>query len=153
MVATQDPRVFKKCLSTEWQYQLAVERSHDRQGACVGVPDFAPHLRGELQNQNIAIHEGLLAEDASAVADGANCGQIWSTMTRAAYDDCTVEKSILMGYGVGPLQCPEMDAQSWVPQQRNSDTPMARWAGEMKDWIQLVTQTRPRKEDVIRNLL
>ena len=30
---------------------------------------------------------------------------------------------------------------------------MARWAGEGKDWIQLMTQTQPRKEDVIRNLL
>ena len=33
------------------------------------------------------------------------------------------------------------------------DTPMARWAGEGKDWIQFMTQTQPRKEDVIRNLL
>ena len=33
------------------------------------------------------------------------------------------------------------------------DTPMARWAGEVKDWIQLMTQTQPRKDDVIRNLL
>ena len=30
---------------------------------------------------------------------------------------------------------------------------MARWAGEGKDWIQLMMQTRPQKEDVIRNLL
>ena len=30
---------------------------------------------------------------------------------------------------------------------------MARWAGEGKDWIQLMAQTQPRKEDVIRNLL
>ena len=30
---------------------------------------------------------------------------------------------------------------------------MARWAGEGKDWIELMTQTRLRKEDVIRNLL
>ena len=33
------------------------------------------------------------------------------------------------------------------------DTPMKRWAGEGKDWIQLMTQTQPRKEDVIWNLL
>ena len=33
------------------------------------------------------------------------------------------------------------------------DTPMARWVGEGKDWIELMTQTRPRKEDAIRNLL
>ena len=31
-----------------------------------------------------------------------------------------VEKSILSGYGLGPLQCPEMEAHSWVAQQRNS---------------------------------
>ena len=30
---------------------------------------------------------------------------------------------------------------------------MASWAGEGKDWIQLMTQTQLRKEDVIRNLL
>ena len=30
---------------------------------------------------------------------------------------------------------------------------MARWAGEGKEWIELMTQTRPQKEDVIRNLL
>ena len=58
-----------------------------------------------------------------------------------------VEKSVLLGYDVGPLQCPEMEAQSWVPQQRG------RWAGEVKDWIQLMTQAHPRKEDDIRNLL
>ena len=33
------------------------------------------------------------------------------------------------------------------------DTPTARWAGGGKDWIELMTQTQPRKEDVIRNLL
>ena len=30
---------------------------------------------------------------------------------------------------------------------------MARWASEANDWIELMTQTRPQKEDVIRNLL
>ena len=30
---------------------------------------------------------------------------------------------------------------------------MARWAGEGKDWIELMTQSRPHKEDVVRNLL
>ena len=33
------------------------------------------------------------------------------------------------------------------------DSPMARWAGEGNDWIELLMQTRPQKEDVIRNLL
>ena len=31
--------------SPERQYQLAVEWSHDQQGACVGVPDSALHLQ------------------------------------------------------------------------------------------------------------
>ena len=30
---------------------------------------------------------------------------------------------------------------------------MARWAGEEEDWIELMMQTRPQEEDVIRNLL
>ena len=33
------------------------------------------------------------------------------------------------------------------------DTPMARWAGEGKDLIKLVTQLKPHKEDVFRSLL
>ena len=32
------------------------------------------------------------------------------------------------------------------------DTPMAKWAGEVKDWIQLMTQTQPRREDIIRSM-
>ena len=28
-----------------------------------------------------------------------------------------VEKSIMLEYDVGPLQCPEMEAQIWVSQQ------------------------------------
>ena len=32
-------------------------------------------------------------------------------------------------------------------------TLLARWAGEGKDWMQLMTQTHPRKEDDIRNQL
>ena len=55
--------------------------------------------------------------------------KIWTTMTWAVSDgdvpfmlalrenDCMVEKSVLLGYDVGPLQCPEMEAQSWVPHQ------------------------------------
>ena len=33
------------------------------------------------------------------------------------------------------------------------DTPMATWAGEGNDWIKLMAQRKPRKEDVIRSLL
>ena len=71
--------------STEWQYQLAVEWSHDQRGACVGRPYFAAHLEtsheagrnlGGLQNKNIAVHEGLLEEGGPAAADGENCEQI-----------------------------------------------------------------------------
>ena len=44
------------------------------------------------------------------------------------------------------------DVQRWKHKVQ-WDTPMARWAGEANDWIELMTQTRPQKEDVIRNLL
>ena len=30
---------------------------------------------------------------------------------------------------------------------------MARWAGEGNDWIKLMAQRKPRKEDVVRSLL
>ena len=33
------------------------------------------------------------------------------------------------------------------------DTPMARWGGEGNDWIMLLAQRQPRKEDVIHSLL
>ena len=33
------------------------------------------------------------------------------------------------------------------------DTPMAKWAGEGNDWIKLMAQRKPHKEDVIRYLL
>ena len=35
-------------------------------------------------------------------------------------NDCMVEKSILVEHGMGPEQCPKMEAQSWVSQQRGS---------------------------------
>ena len=31
-----------------------------------------------------------------------------------------VEESVLLKYAVGPLQCPEMEARSWVPQLRGT---------------------------------
>ena len=34
-----------------------------------------------------------------------------------------------------------------------SGTPMARWAGEGNDCIELMAQRKPRKDDVIRSLL
>ena len=33
------------------------------------------------------------------------------------------------------------------------DTSLARWAGEGNDWIKLMAQQKPRKEDVVRSLL
>ena len=97
--------------------------------------------------------------------------KIWTTMTWAVYDgdvpimlarrsilgkenDCMVEKSIFLGMTWDPY-----NVQRWKHKVGfhnrgvQWDTPMARWAGEGKDWIQLMTQTQPRKEDVIRNLL
>ena len=32
-------------------------------------------------------------------------------------------------------------------------TSMARWAGEGNDWIKLMAQQKPRREDVVRSLL
>ena len=47
-----------------------------------------------------------------------------------------------------------VEAQGWVGSITEEwDTPMARWAGEGKDWIKLMTQLKPRKEDVIRSFL
>ena len=47
-----------------------------------------------------------------------------------------------------------MEAQSWVPQRRDfvgyTDGEMA---GEGNDFLQQIMQTRPQKEDVVRNLL
>ena len=88
--------------------------------------------------------------------------KIWTTMTWAVCDGDTFHLCWLFvpfsggerlrGGVVGPVGAwrgtptvfREMEAQSWVPQQRVQwDTPMARWAGEGKDWIQLMTHTRP----------
>ena len=65
-----------------------------------------------------------------------------------------VEKPSLLGHGVGPLQCPEMEAQSWVPQQRrtvgHTDGEIGR-RGERLD--KAYGAKKPRKEDVVRSLL
>ena len=46
-----------------------------------------------------------------------------------------------------------MEAQSWVPQRRDSaGYTDGEMAGEGKDFVQLMMQTRPQKEDVVRNL-
>ena len=63
-----------------------------------------------------------------------------------------VEKLDLLGHGVGPLQSPEMEAQKWVSQQVYSGTPLTRWTSEGRDWIRLMMQPNPRKEDVSRSL-
>ena len=74
----------KPCIQhgPEWQHQLALEWRLDQQGACVGRPDFTPHLQtsheagrnlGGLQNKNVAVHEGLLEEKGPAVAGGEKC--------------------------------------------------------------------------------
>ena len=63
-----------------------------------------------------------------------------------------VERTSLLGDGVGPGH-----VQGWKHKvgshNRGVQSPMARWAGEGKDWIKLVAQLLPRKEDVIRSLL
>ena len=48
----------------------------------------------------------------------------------------------------------KMEAHSWVPQQRDfAGYTDGEMAGEEEDFSQLMMQTRPQKEDVVRNLL
>ena len=59
-----------------------------------------------------------------------------------------MDQSILMGRGVGPFHYPEMEAQSWVPQQRDfAGYTDGEMAGEEEDFSQLMMQTRPQKEE------
>ena len=54
-----------------------------------------------------------------------------------------------MGHENGPGERDKVEAQIRVPQQRRAvDTPMSKWAGEGKDWIQLMAQGPARKDDV-----
>ena len=104
----------------------------------------------DLQNQNISVHEDLLAEDGSAKIDALKLlTKFWTTMTWAAHDgdvpayvgsaftigvenDCMVEKSILMCAWRGTPN----NVQRWKHKVGfhnrgvQLDTPMARWAGE-----------------------
>ena len=54
--------------------------------------------------------------------------KIWTAMTWAVYDGDVVEKPVLLGHGVGPLQRSKMEAQGWVSQPRSS---MGRTDGEV----------------------
>ena len=110
----------------------------------------------------MAVCEALLAEDGPAPADGENCeqhfGRFWSG---AVYDG---DVAGLLGAkfpGGERLHGGEVDPRgmAWDPNnvQRwkhkvgfhnrgvQCDTPMARWAGERKDWIELMTKTRPQR--------
>ena len=57
-------------------------------------------------------------------------------------NDCTVEKSLLLVNGMGSRQCPEVEAQGQVPQQRCR-------VGHADGWV----RSHLRREDVIRQLL
>ena len=124
-----------------------------------------------LQDENVAVPPEQLEEDELAVADKENCeqnldnydvGRLWrgrsncagSSLHLVVENDCMVEKSVLLVYGMGPLRCPEMVHKIGFHNRGVQwDTPMARWAGEGNDWIKLVAQQNHRKQDVIRSLL
>ena len=100
-----------------------------------------------------------------------NANKIWTTMTRAAYDgdvpSMLALRSLIGWRTTAWWRSRSSWCMAWDPYNVQRwkhkvgfhnrgiqwDTPMARWAGEVKDWIQLTMQTQPRKEDVIRNLL
>ena len=138
----------------------------DQQGACVGRPDFAPHLQtsheagrnlGELQNKNIAVHEGLWRKKGLPLLTEKITNKIWTTMTGAVYDgDVPIMLALRSIFGWRTSAwwrsrsswCMTWDpynVQRWkhIVKSHNRgvlwDTPMARWAGEGKDWIQLMT--------------
>ena len=94
--------------------------------------------------------------------------KIWTTMTWAVYDgDVTVMLALRSLFGCGERLHGSSWGMAWDPNNVQRwkhkvgfhnrgvqwDTPMARWAGEGNDWTELLTQTRPHKEDVIQNLL
>ena len=65
-----------------------------------------------------------------------------------------MEKPVLLGHGVGPFNVPRwMHKVGFHNRGVQWDTPMASWAGEWNDSMKLMTQRKPRKEDVIRSLL
>ena len=90
--------------------------------------------------------------------------KIWTTMTCAVFDgDVPVMLALRSLLGLRTtawwrsrsswgMAWDSNDVQRWKHKVQ-WDTPMARWAGEANDWIELMTQTRPQKEDVIWNLL
>ena len=100
-----------------------------------------------------------------------NVIKIWTTMTLAEYDgDVQVMlalRSILEWRTTAWWRSRSFGGMAWDPNNVQRwkhkvgfhnrriqwDTPMARWAGEGNEWIQPMTQTKPRREDVIRNLL
>ena len=117
-------------------------RLYSGQNGRLEVPDFALPLQawqivrrnlGDLQNLNIAFHEGLLA-DCLPLLSNKIAYKIWTIMTWAVYDGDVLVMLALCYFLVwrtnawwrsqsswcmaGPEQCPKMEAQSWVPQQR-----------------------------------
>ena len=97
--------------------------------------------------------------------------KVWTTMTWAVYDgDVPVMlalRSLLVWRTTAWWRSRSSWGMAWDPNNVQIwkhkvgfhnrgvqwDTPMARWAGDGKDWIELMTPTRPQKDDVIRNLL
>ena len=93
---------------------------------------------GGLQNKDSKISSEELEEDGSTVTDRkiANTIQLcWLLIPFWCGElPLGVEAEPLGEWRGTPLECAEVQAQSWVPQQGVLwDTPMARWAGEGND--------------------
>ena len=59
-----------------------------------------------------------------------------------------VEKSLFLGVAWDPSKM----SRGGSTRAGSTDTPMARWADEGKDWIQLRVHSHLRREDVFRHL-
>ena len=143
------------------QYQLAVEWSHDQEGAWEGqilrltfrpcrMPDetwvgykirTSRFMRVCWRKMGLP----LLKENIAS--------EIWTSMTWAVYDgDVPIMlalRSILGWRTTAWWRSRSSCGMAWDPNN------VQRWKHNVgfHDWIELMTQTRLRKEDVIRNLL
>ena len=64
-----------------------------------------------------------------------------------------VEKPSLLEHGMDPTNVTRWKHDVGFHKRGTQwDSPMARWAGEGNDWMKLVAQQHPRKEDVIHSL-
>ena len=163
------------------QHQLATEWSHVDQSAFLGSEDTTSHLqashearrnKGGLENKNSIFFTKKLEDDGLPLLTEKIANKIWATMTWAVYEgDVPIMLALFVPFWGGEQllsgEAEHLWGMAWDPfyvQRRKHkvgfhnrgvqwDTPMARWAGEGNDWVKLLAQRQPRKEDVIRSLL